>query len=97
MANIDITRPHQVPLDEARAAIMKMATAMQERFGIESAWQGTTLQFKRDGIQGSIALSPDSIQVKAKLGMFFSTLKPMIEKDIQEKLEHYFGQVSQST
>ncbi len=97
MANIDITHQHQVPLDEARAAIMKMASAMHERFGIESAWHGTTLQFKRDGIQGSIALSPDSVQVEANLGLFFSALKPMIERDIQEKLERYFGSTSRPT
>jgi len=97
MANIDITRQHQVSLDEARAAIMKIATAMHERFGIESAWQGTTLQFKRDGIRGSIALNPDSVQVQAKLGMFFTPLKPMIEKDIREKLEHYFSQTPRPT
>ncbi len=97
MANIDITRQHQVSLDKAQVAVMEIASAMHERFGIESVWHGTTLQFERDGIQGSIALKTDSIQVQAKLGMFFSALKPMIENDIIEKLERYFGPTSRST
>lgn len=91
MAHIDITRPHQIPLDKARAAITAIATAMHDRFGIESVWHGTTLQFEREGVQGHIALNPDNVHVQAQLGLFFAAFKPMIEQDIQKKLEHYFG------
>ncbi len=90
MPSIDIRRPHQLSLTEARAVVDKVASRMQEKFGMTGQWQGDTLDFSRPGVNGSIAVETDAIQVRAKLGMMLAPLKSMIEQEIRRKLDEYF-------
>lgn len=91
MPKIDIERPHQLPVADARAVVEKVADRMQEKFGIEGQWQGDTLHFSRPGVTGSIAVTPALVQVKAELGMMLSPLKGMVEQEIRRKLDEYFA------
>lgn len=91
MAKIDIRRPHQLSIAEARAAIDKVAARMHEKFDMEGQWQGDTLQFSRSGVKGSIAVGSDAIQVTAELGMMLTPLKGMIEQEIRRKLDEHFA------
>ena len=91
MPKIDIRRPHQLPLDEARAVIDQVATRMREKFGVSGQWQGDTWQFSRPGVKGAIAVAKDEIQVSAELGMLLSPLKSMVEQEIGRKLDEHFG------
>ena len=91
MPKIDIRRPHQLSIEEARAVVDKVAARMQEKFGMAAQWQGDTLQFSRPGVSGTIAVDSDAIQVKADLGMMLTPLKGMIEQEIRRKLDEHFG------
>lgn len=91
MPSIDIRRPHQLPLAEARAVVDKVAARMQEKFGMVGQWQGDTLKFSRPGVTGSIALGSDVIEVKAELGMMLTPLKGMVEQEIRRKLDEHFA------
>jgi len=91
MPKIDIRRPHQLSIEEARAVVDKVAARMQEKFGMASQWQGDTLQFSRPGVSGTIAVDSDAIQVKADLGMMLAPLKGMVEQEIRRKLDEHFA------
>jgi putative polyhydroxyalkanoate system protein len=91
MPKIDIRRPHQLPLADARAVVDKVAARMHEKFGMEGHWQGDTLLFSRSGVRGSIAVETDAIQVIAELGMMLAPLKGMVEEEIRRKLDEHFG------
>lgn len=91
MAKIDIRRPHQKSLSEARAVVDKVAAKMREKFGTESHWQADTLRFARSGVNGTIAVETDAIVVHAELGMLLSPMKNMIEQEIRNKLDEYFA------
>lgn len=91
MPSIDIRRPHQLPIPEARAVVDKVAARMQEKFGMVGQWQGDTLNFSRSGVTGSIAVGHDVIEVKAELGMMLSPLKGMVEQEIRRKLDEHFA------
>lgn len=91
MPRIDIRRPHQLSVPEARAVVDKVAARMHEKFGMEGQWEGDTLKFSRSGVSGSIAVSADAIQVKAELGMMLSPLKGMVEQEIRRKLDEHFA------
>ncbi len=91
MPKIDIRRPHQLSIEEARAVVDKVAARMQEKFGIAGQWQGDTLQFSRPGVSGTIAVDSDAIQVKADLGMMLAPLKGMVEQEIRRKLDEHFA------
>lgn len=91
MPKIDIRRPHQLSIEEARAVVDKVAARMQEKFGMQGRWQGDTLQFSRSGVSGTIAVGSDAIEVKAELGMMLSPLKGMVEQEIRRKLDEHFA------
>jgi len=91
MPRIDIRRPHQLSIEEARAVVDKVAARMQEKFGMQGRWQGDTLQFSRSGVSGTIAVGSDAIEVKAELGMMLAPLKGMVEQEIRRKLDEHFA------
>lgn len=91
MPKIDIRRPHQLSIEEARAVVDKVAARMQEKFGMQGRWQGDTLEFSRSGVSGTIAVGSDAIEVKAELGMMLSPLKGMVEQEIRRKLDEHFA------
>jgi len=90
MPKIDIRRPHQLPIAEARAVVDQVAARMHEKFGMDGRWQGDTLLFSRPGVSGAIAVGSDTIQVKAELGLLLAPLKGMIEQEIRRKLDEHF-------
>ena len=91
MPKIDIRRPHQLSLTEARAVVEQVAARMREKFGMDGHWEGDTLRFARSGVSGSIEVSSEAIQVRAELGMMLAPLKGMVEQEIRRKLDEHFG------
>lgn len=91
MPRIDIRRPHQLSVAEARAAVDQVVTRMREKFGVSAQWQGDTLGFSRPGVSGSITVERDAIQVKADLGLMLAPLKGMLEQEIRRKLDEHFA------
>ena len=91
MPKIDIRRPHQLPIAEARAVVDQVAARMHEKFGMDGRWQGDTLLFSRPGVSGSIAVGSDAIQVKAELGLLLAPLKGTVEQEIRRKLDEHFA------
>jgi putative polyhydroxyalkanoate system protein len=90
MPNIDIRRPHQLSIADARAVVDQVAARMHEKFGTTGQWRGDTLEFSRPGVSGSIAVENNVIQVQARLGMMLAPLKGMIEQEIRRKLDDHF-------
>ena len=90
MPKIDIRKPHQLPVAEARAVVEQVATKMREKFGMDGQWQGDIFNFSRPGVNGSIAVESDAIQVRADLGMMLAPLKGMVEQEIRRKLDEHF-------
>jgi putative polyhydroxyalkanoate system protein len=91
MSTIDIRRPHNLPMAQARTVVEQVATRMREKFDMQSEWQGDTLRFSRSGVKGSIAVAPTLIHVTAELGLMLTPLKGMVEQEIRRKLDEHFG------
>lgn len=91
MPKIDIHRPHQLSVAEARTVVDKVAERMQEKFAMTGQWQGDIFQFSRPGVSGTISVESDAIRVKAELGMMLSPLKGMVEQEIRRKLDEHFA------
>jgi len=91
MPRIDIRRPHQLPIAEARAVVDQVAARMHEKFGMNGRWLDDTLLFSRPGVSGSIAVGQQEIQVKAELGLLLAPLKGVIEQEIRRKLDEHFA------
>ena len=91
MPSIDILHEHSKTPAQARKAIEGVAKKLAERFDIEHAWDGDTLNFNRSGVDGKIALAAKSLHVTAKLGFLVSAFKGPIENEIRRVLDERFG------
>jgi putative polyhydroxyalkanoate system protein len=91
VADIHIVRAHSMPLKKARAAADKFATELNDKFDLESSWQGDTLNFSRSGVSGTLELSATNVTIDAKLGFLLSAFKSTFEEHIERNLDTLFG------
>lgn len=91
MSKIDIRRRHGKSKQEARAAIERVTGKVADRFEVDYAWTGDTMNFSRHGVDGHIALEDSEIHVTAKLGFLVSMLRGPIEQEIHRFLDEEFG------
>ena len=91
MSRIQLKRPHQMTLVEARSVIDQIAARMREKFGMACEWHGDSLRFTRPGVKCDIAIGAGEILVNAELGLMLSPMKGMIEQEIRRKLDEHFA------
>ncbi|HET7359615.1 MAG TPA: polyhydroxyalkanoic acid system family protein [Rhodanobacteraceae bacterium] len=91
MPSIDIERPHSLGRERARAIVEQVAERMQQKFGVDTRWEGDTLHFSRSGVDGTMAVDDAMVRVNARLGLLLAPLKPMIEEEIGRKLDQYLA------
>src|SRR5690606_20636584 len=65
MPRIDIRHPHRLLPAEARATVDRIASRMQEKFGLAGRWEGDAFGFARQGVKGTIAVGADEVRVSA--------------------------------
>ncbi|MFN0302706.1 MAG: polyhydroxyalkanoic acid system family protein [Burkholderiales bacterium] len=91
MSDIDIRRAHALSLSRARKQAEAMASALKEKFDLDSTWEGNQLRFARPGIAGALTVLNGEIHLVADLGLLLSFMKPRIEGHINEELERIFS------
>lgn len=91
MSSIDIRHAHSLPDETAHAAITEVARKLQDRFDVDTRWEGRTLHFTRAGVDGAIEMLPGAVRVKAELGFLLSAMKGMVESEIRRVLAEKLG------
>ena len=91
MAGIDIHHAHDKSMEEARAAVERVAEKIAAKFGIRHSWNGDELDFSGSGVKGRIALGKTDVHLTASLGFPVSMLKGSIETEIHKYLDREFG------
>ncbi|MGN6225559.1 polyhydroxyalkanoic acid system family protein [Pseudoxanthomonas beigongshangi] len=91
MATIDIVHDHSKTPAQARKAVEDVARKLAERFDMDYAWDGDTMNFRRSGVDGHIALLPSQLRVTADLGFLLSAMKGPIESEIRRVLGEKFA------
>lgn len=90
MSHIDIRKRHNKPLKQAKQCVDRVAKHIAEKFDVDYAWEGSTLEFSRGGVDGHINVGSDEIHVRATLGFLLGMLKGPIEDEIQRYLDQEF-------
>lgn len=91
MAGIDISHPHALPPERARAALDDVAAKLAQRFDMRTAWDGDRLTFSRSGVDGAIDMQPGLLHVTAKLGFLLAAMRGPIEAEIRRVLDEKFS------
>ena len=82
MASIDITHRHSLPPEAARRAVEEAVIKLGQKVGVDYRWEGDTLHFQRQGVEGRITMAPGQVHVAATLGLLFSALKGTVESEL---------------
>ena len=90
MADIEITRPHGLGLEGARAAARGMQESLERKYGLHGTWKGDTLHFERPGLTGTFTIAPTTVHLSATLGFMLKAMKGSIETSVRHELEQLF-------
>ena len=91
MPSIEIRREHGKTIEDARAAVERVANKIAERFDVEYGWDGNTLHFKRSGVDGHIALAKGEVHVAVNLSFFLLALRSPVETEIHKQIDKEFA------
>jgi putative polyhydroxyalkanoate system protein len=89
MARIDIQRDHTLGLAQARSQVDALAERLRSKLEVQTRWEGDVLHFSRGGVDGHISVEARSVRVQARLGLMMAALKPMLEAEIQRRLDEH--------
>ena len=91
MAELHILRPHALGLLEARALALRWVEQARTDFGLHCTYaegqQEDKVGFSRSGVAGTLLVSHDRFELKAKLGFLLGTFKERIEREITSNLD----------
>ena len=91
MADIEITRVHNLGLAAARKAADRMAERLGQRFGLKGSWRGNVMHFERPGVTGSLALTDKDLDLQVTLGILLRMMKGSLEAAVHEELDKLFA------
>ncbi len=92
MADIDITRKHDLGLARARDAAERMAAELARKFDLKGEWAGDVLHFRRPGVTGSLAIGAKELRIALTLGLLLKAMKGSIERAVSSELDALFAQ-----
>ena len=91
MTDLHILRHHTLGLHEARKIAFKWAEEVENDFGMSCTYEegksADEVCFARSGVNGTLAITKDSFELKAKLGFLVGAFKGKIEGEIVKKLD----------
>ena len=87
MSRISVARHHTLGLEQARGKAQALAERLASQYQVKYRWVGDTLEFKRSGADGSIAVGEDTVRVELKLGLLLSPMGGMIQREIEQVLD----------
>jgi putative polyhydroxyalkanoate system protein len=91
MADISIMQPHALSLQQAKEAAQQVAERMADEYDMATRWEDNVLRFERSGLEGSLIVEAQQVQVDITLGGFFKSFAPMIEDKIGRNIAKTFG------
>ncbi|MFN6433595.1 polyhydroxyalkanoic acid system family protein, partial [Eubacterium callanderi] len=84
---ITVERAHSLGKEGARAKAEKLASKLQEQYGLEPSWSGDTLNFKRSGVKCTVWVADDSLRIDVELGLLMSAMSGTIKSEIEKALD----------
>ena len=91
MADLHIHRHHHLGLHEARKLAFRWAEEVERDFGMSCTYQegrsADEVCFTRSGVDGTLAVTKDHFELKARLGFLVGAFKGRIESEIVKKLD----------
>lgn len=89
MADIKLVRRHALPVARAKAIVQTVADDLARQYSLTSDWEGDTLHFQRQGVDGRMRVTNSEIDLDVTLGFL---LKPFKGR-LLDHIEHTFDKL----
>ena len=86
-----IRREHSLGTTEARRRVDEIAADMGNRLNLSSEWRGDDLQVKGSGVDGTIAVSEDAIEINFNLGFALKFMEGSIRTAIESTMDKHLA------
>ncbi len=86
-----IRREHSLGSEEARRRVDEIAADMGSRLNLSSEWRGDALQVKGSGVDGTIAVSEDAIEIQIELGFALMLMEGSIRSAIESTMDKHLA------
>jgi putative polyhydroxyalkanoate system protein len=91
VADLHISREHALGLHAARKLAFTWAEHVEKEFGMSCTYEEGKLAdevcFTRTGVEGTLTVTRDRFELKAKLGFLVGAFKGRIESEIVKNLD----------
>ena len=91
MADIYVVREHRLGLVKARKLAFRWAEQVELRFDMVCTYEEGASRdevcFSRSGVEGTLVVTKEMFELKAKLGLIVSAFKGRIESEIVKQLD----------
>jgi putative polyhydroxyalkanoate system protein len=84
-----IRREHSLGIEEARRKVDEIAADMGGRLNLSSEWRENDLQIKGSGVNGSISVSEDAIEIQVELGFALKIMESSIRSAIEGTMDKH--------
>ena len=91
MADIEISRVHNLGMKAARVAADEMAAHLGRKFDLKGTWEGNVLRFERPGVSGFLAITDKDLDLNVSLGFLLKAMRGSIEAAIRHELDKLFA------
>ena len=96
MTTLHIHRPHALGMERARQLGQSWMAEAQAQWGLHCERQTSPeedlIAFSRSGVSGTLRLTAQEFELKAKLGFLMAAFAPVIETQITQNLDALLGQ-----
>ncbi len=86
-----IRREHSLGTAEARRRVDEIAADMGSRLNLSSEWRGDALQVTGSGVDGTIAVSEDAIEIQIELGFALMLMEGSIRSAIESTMDKHLA------
>jgi putative polyhydroxyalkanoate system protein len=101
MAEIHIQRKHTLGLAKARDIAFKWAEEVEDKLDMSCTYEEgkaeDCLSFSRSGVNGTLVVTKDGFELKAKLGFLMGAFKEKIEAEISKNLDALLSKPAKKT
>jgi len=87
MSDIRYRREHHLSIKEAKKIAQKAADDLGKEYDLVSEWDGDTLHFHRSGVDGSMHVTAQYIDLAVKLGFLLRPFRSAFERHIERNLD----------
>ncbi len=90
MANVDITREHNLGAVEAKKRALPLLEDLKSAYGVAGDWEGDTFLINQPA-KGTLEVGDTNVRVQVDLPLFLRPVKGMIESQINQSLDESLG------